>query len=85
MSKTVAEQTVNQMMLVYHELGPVQEAYTDLLAALETFDKKTGNWPPVHLGLPHYKHAIEEIKTHRAEVLEAAHVLRRTLVDKRQA
>ena len=79
--KSVAEQTVDQMLLVYHELAPVQKAYDELLHALKRYNEKTHNWPPIHLGLAHYELAVEKIRTHRKEVLEASHVLRRTLVD----
>ena len=75
--KNMLEKTADQMLLVYHELGKVQNATDNLIAALEKFEKKTKNFPLVFLGLEHYRHVSKGIRKQRAEALEVSHVLNR--------
>ena len=77
--KSGAHQTADQLLEVYHGLCPVIKAYEELVKAMEEFEKGPGNWPRVHLGLPHYRFALKETREHQAGVLKTSHMLRDAL------
>jgi len=68
----VQKQIQKQLYETYHELHPVVEAFEKLLAALDHFAAATGNWPPIHLGRGHYRHALDETIRFQAEAKATA-------------
>lgn len=68
--KPVHEQVRDQCYANYHAIGPVVSAFEALVSALEKYEEDTKNWPPLNLGLPHYRHAVKTCIEFREELRE---------------